>query len=234
MTATFDKPGNGVLAIWHDIDPLQEAGVIEWYNREHHFERVGTAGFRRARRYVSIFGAPKYFIYYETDTPEVMASGPYLERANAPSEWSRRSMPYFRNNHRTVCRVSWRSTGPDGGAVATLRIAPRNSPEETQKALQLFIESTVLPLPGLLKAQLWEADAGASAIPTGDKALRDHADAHSDQALILSGIDASSLNTAVTRHILPELARLGLGEGVETGLYLLQAAVDKESLTQIA
>lgn len=229
MTAT----GTGVLAIWHDIDPAAEAEVIEWYNREHHFERVGTVGFRRVRRYAAISGAPKYFIAYETDLPETMASQPYLERANAPSEWSRRSMPHFRNNHRTVCKVTWRSAGPDGGAVVTLRLAPKDDQDAVRRALTGFVQGTILPLRGILKAQLWEADQDKSTLPTGDKALRDHPDRHSTWALIVSGIDTAALNAALTGYLLAALPGLGIAAGAEVGLYQLQAAVEKESLTSV-
>lgn len=234
MSIQHDVPGTGVLAIWHDIDPAQEAEVIEWYNREHHFERVGTVGFRRSRRYVSLEGAPKYFIAYETDAASVLSSQPYLERANAPTEWSRRSMPHFRNNFRTVCRVSWRTRGPDGGFVATFRVSPTSDPDGLRKALFDHVQKKVLVEPGLLKAQLWEADTGASAIQTGDKALRDHADSHSDWALVVSGIDLASLKATVDKHLNPEAwSALGFDARCETGFYVLQAALEKEHLTPV-
>ncbi|TCT88982.1 hypothetical protein EDC48_107169 [Gibbsiella quercinecans] len=223
--------GVGVLAIWHDIDPEYEAEVIEWYNREHHFERVSTDGFRRSRRYVAVQGAPKYFIAYETESASVLSSQAYLERANAPSPWSQRSMPHFKNNHRTVCNVVWRTRGADGGFVATFRLEPLASFDQAaENKLFDYFQETVLNAAGILKAQLWRADADASAIKTGDKALRDHEDSHSALAIILSGIDLPSLQAAVAEYLNTEVWRnLGLdGERVAAGYYVLQAALEKE------
>lgn len=224
--------GKGVLAIWHDIDAGQEADVIEWYNREHHAERVGTVGFRRSRRYVAAEGAPKYFIFYETDTAQVLSSAPYLERANAPSAWSRRSMPHFRNNFRTVCRVSWRLPGPDGGHVATLRLAPAVADLDALRArLRELIAGTVLKERGMLKAQLWEAEDGASAIPTGDKALRDGPDLHSKWALVVSGISQQAVRDAVAAHLTDGALRsLGFAPDAALGFYALEAALEKDHI----
>lgn len=230
-----DNAGKGVLAIWHDIDADQEADVIEWYNREHHAERVGTLGFRRSRRHVAVEGTPKYFIFYETDSAQVLSSAPYLERANAPSDWSRRSMPHFRNNFRTVCHVTWRSSGPDGGHVATFRLSPNVEDVDALRArLTALVAGRVLKERGMLKAQLWEAEAGASAIPTGDKALRDKPDLHSKWALIVSGVSQQALRAAVAAHLSDEaLAALGFAPGSALGFYSLQAALEKDHLAAV-
>ena len=74
------RSGGGVLAIWQDFAPEAEQMVNEWYNREHHAERVAVPGFLSARRYVAITGRPKYFVFYETESFEVLSSPAYRER----------------------------------------------------------------------------------------------------------------------------------------------------------
>lgn len=225
-------PGTGVLAIWHDIEPAREAEVIEWYNREHHAERVGIDGFRRSRRYVSVKGGPKYFIYYETDEAATLSSPPYLERANNPSEGSRRSIPFFRNNFRTVCRVAWRTSGPDGGHVATFRFGlAKADPDQVRLRLKEYFASEILPSPGLLKAQQWEADHSVTAIPTSDRALRPAADHHSEWVVVLSGIGPGVLVDIIERRLTEATwAKFGAAPGVAIGIYLLEAALEKEHI----
>ena len=143
-------------------------------------------------------------------------------------------MPHFRNNHRTVCRVGWRTKGPDGGYVATFRIAPSDNSGRTREALREYVESHVLSRPGILKAQLWEAEEAATGIPTGDKALRDHPDRHSKWALILSGIDLPSVKVAVEADLGADAwSRLGIASEIELGYYVLQAGLEKEHLAPV-
>jgi hypothetical protein len=69
-----DETPTGILAIWNDIDDSVAADYEHWYQRQHLYERVSIPGFRYGRRYTVVEGAPKFFTYYETDTPEVSIS----------------------------------------------------------------------------------------------------------------------------------------------------------------
>ncbi len=71
--------GDGLLAIWNDIDPAVEAEFTHWYISEHFAERVGLPGFLRARRYVAAAPGPgpRYAALYETETADV-TEGPQL------------------------------------------------------------------------------------------------------------------------------------------------------------
>jgi hypothetical protein len=79
-------------------------------------ERVGLPGFRFGRRYIAVAGtSPRYFTYYETETPDALASPVYLERGANPTPMTRHIMTaVFRNMSRTICRRT-RSAG-DGQA----------------------------------------------------------------------------------------------------------------------
>jgi hypothetical protein len=99
--------GTGVVAIWHDLLLDAKLDFYEWHNREHMPERVGVPGFRRGRRYISVNGAPEFFNLYEADSPEVLGGQDYLNRLNAPTPWTQRVVPSFRNVARSICRVAF-------------------------------------------------------------------------------------------------------------------------------
>ena len=82
--------GLGAVCIWHDLLPEARDDFHQWHNREHMPERVGIPGFRRGRRYVAVGSTPEYFNLYEADSPEVLGGQDYLNRLNAPTEWTRR------------------------------------------------------------------------------------------------------------------------------------------------
>ena len=81
--------GQGVLAIWNGIEDEAEADFVAWHVREHIPERVAVPGFLRGRRYVAEVGAPKYFNFYETESPEALISPAYLQRLKAERQAGR-------------------------------------------------------------------------------------------------------------------------------------------------
>ncbi|HSV25798.1 MAG TPA: hypothetical protein VLJ17_22580, partial [Xanthobacteraceae bacterium] len=80
--------GKGLLAIWNGITDSAEAEFVRWHIREHIPERVGLPGFLRGRRYAAHGGHPKYFNFYETETPQTLESAAYRARLNAPTAWT--------------------------------------------------------------------------------------------------------------------------------------------------
>ncbi len=117
--------GTGVLAIWSDAAAEHEEEFNSWYTNQHLPERVGVPGFRRGRRYVKDApGELRYFTLYETADIHVLESGPYLERLNNPTEWTRRVLPYFRNGSRLAMVVTSSAGAGIGGLAATISFGP--------------------------------------------------------------------------------------------------------------
>src|SRR5262245_35769342 len=112
----------GLLAVWVDIPAALEADFNDWYDREHLAERAGIKGFRTARRYIAEAAEPKYHALYETDSLDVFGSAEY-KRYLGPlmTDWSKRIMGAFQNNHRRCCRFVAGVGGGIGGTVASLR-----------------------------------------------------------------------------------------------------------------
>ena len=97
--------GKGLLAIWNNMTEAGEPEFLKWHMREHIPERVGIPGFLRGRRYVAVDGQPKYFNFYETETPDTLVSPAYRTRLNAPTPWTQAVMARFTRFQRLTLRV---------------------------------------------------------------------------------------------------------------------------------
>ena len=212
--------GMGAVAIWHDLVPEAKREFYEWHNREHMPERVGIPGFRRGRRYIALRGAPEYFNLYEADSAEVLGGQDYLNRLNAPTEWTRRVVPSFRNVARSICRVAHTSGVGSGGTMLTMRFDI--PPMHRARAVLALTRDVLPPLafrPGVSGVHLLLADEAASKVETAEKKARADAtevptwvilvegnsdvDVHAaGEALapVLAEHHASERNVAVYRH----------------------------------
>jgi hypothetical protein len=111
------------LAMWHDIASEGETEYNNWHTREHMPERVGIPGFLAGRRYVDwSLERYRYFTIYDGLTLGTFNSPPYLERLNAPTPWSNRIQPHFRNFVRAACETVVSTGIGVGGALLTARL----------------------------------------------------------------------------------------------------------------
>ena len=93
------------VAMWWDVAPDVRSEWEEWHSHEHMPERLAIPGFLRGTRYIAVSGEPRYFVLYEADRLETLTGGPYVERLNNPTPWSRKMMPHHRNMVRALCMV---------------------------------------------------------------------------------------------------------------------------------
>lgn len=217
------EAAGGILAIWHDIDPAAEAEVLAWYEREHHPERVAVPGFLGARRYVALDGAPRWFIRYATTSPAVLASPAYLARLDAPTAWSQRSFPHFRNMTRTVCRALARGGEAEGGIVLTLRL--RGGGEALRPHPLAALLADLATAPGIIATELWQAERTPSALPSREKALRRAPDREVDLVAVLHAGDPQPLG-ALEGPLTAAGAATGASESA-LGLYRLAYALGR-------
>ena len=88
----------------------------DWYNQEHHAERLEVPGFLSAHRYERASGdGAAIMSLYRTSTPDVLWSAAYRERLQKLSERTRAVMLAYRNMCRTACRLEWSAGGADAG-----------------------------------------------------------------------------------------------------------------------
>lgn len=203
-------PGRAAVAMWWDVPQEVRAEWEDWHSHEHMPERLGIPGFLRGSRWVALSGEPSYFVLYEVARLATITSGPYLERLNNPTPWSRKMMPHHRNMVRSLCRVRASFGGGMGCALATIRFSPA---PRGGRALVKRLASEVLPgLPGrrgLSGAHLLESQPAASTPQTTEQRIRG-GDARADRALLVCGYDVDAVRT-VARD---ELALPGAVEGL--------------------
>jgi len=210
--------GKGVVAIWHDLLPEAKGDFYEWHNREHMPERVGIPGFRRGRRYVAISGAPEFFNLYEADTPEVLGGKDYLDRLNAPTPWTRRVVPSFRNVARSICRVAFTSGVGSGGVVLTLRFDV--GAQDRAAAIEALTTRALPPISlrrGIAGVHLCLADEAISNVETAEKKARADATLVPAWIVLVEGVDADVVRAA--GDALAPALRLHAGAAPEAAVY---------------
>lgn len=219
--------GQGVLAIWNGITPEVEADFVAWHVREHIPERVSLPGFLRGRRYIATEGTPRYFNFYETASPADLASGAYLARLNAPTDWTRRVVSHFTDTTRTVCKVAHSCGLGEGGWIETIRINAMPDAERFRQDMLDKVLQPALACPGIMAAHLLEGEVGASGGTTAEKALRKEADKVVAWIVLIEGLEADALKAARgTATGSAQIAACGAPEdSQERGLYRLQFAL---------
>jgi hypothetical protein len=165
--------GGGALGVWHGAVEAGYDDLEDWYNREHHAERVAIAGFLRARRYVNLRDGPRFMSRYDVTDVDVLASAPYLAALNSPSDWSRRMFPNYRDTVRGAFRVVERVGEAEGGSITSLRFA-QISPEPGDKTEASLREAArrITGSIGILAAEVWRVDAAVTSPPTEERNLR--------------------------------------------------------------
>ncbi|MCS7268901.1 MAG: DUF4286 family protein [Geminicoccaceae bacterium] len=162
--------GEGVIAIWSDIREDGLETFYAWHDNEHVPERVGIPGFIRGRRYVAVEGSPRFYMQYETVSPQVQVGQDYLNRLNDPTEWTRRTLAYFENTTRSLTRKVFSQAKGDG---AELVAAGVDAPREALAALRRVLVTGFLPelyLDHAVQGVHWlETDRSASTIETAEK-----------------------------------------------------------------
>jgi len=204
---------DGILAIWNDCAAGHEAAYESWYMHEHLPERLSVPGFRHGRRYEALGPGPRFFTYYDTDRPEVMATAAYLERVENPTPLTRRIMgAAFLNMNRTICRVVARHGRARGAVAAVLRLDP---PAETAHLAATLAELSGDP--AIARAELWLPAEIVPAVETTESRLR------GGDATIQGCLFADCLREADAARVLDHLTARHAGT---PGLYRLLAALD--------
>lgn len=189
--------GKGVLAIWNGIAEEAEADFVAWHMREHIPERVAVPGFLRGRRYVALRGAPKYFNFYETETPQTLVSPAYTERLNSPSDWTKQVVRHFTDTSRTICAVAASQGLGDGAVVAALRLSARTDRDSFVREIGEGVLAPLLEVPGIVAAHLLEGQSGTDGGQTAEKELRGLPDQTAEWILLIEASDPEPLEEAL-------------------------------------
>lgn len=193
-------PGMAAVAIWCDVDAAVKAEFDDWHAHEHMPERLAIPGFLRGSRWDSADGGNAVFVLYELESLDVLTAGPYLERLNNPTPWSKKMMPQHRNMVRSLCRVQSRFGDGLGQAMLTIRFS---GPHETLVPwLSGFPDRQGLASACLLR------DAGAvQGGPTTEQKIRG-GDRSADGIALVSGDDADAVANAARGEVPGSIERL--------------------------
>lgn len=191
--------GAAAVAMWYDIALELKGEFEDWHSHEHMPERLAIPGFLRGSRWIAASGESSYFVLYEVADLAVLTTGPYLERLNDPTPWSRKMMPQHRNMVRSLCEV--RATFGRGvaQAMATLR---QDAPIDGLASLP--------ERKGLTAAHLVESRPTGGIPQTTEQKIRG-GDAEAKWIALIGGYDADAV-AAASRELAP---------CAETGIYRL-------------
>jgi hypothetical protein len=175
--------GKGMLVVFTEVAPRHERDLNEWYNREHIDERVNLPGFHRARRYVSVKGAPKYLATYECDSVDDLATPGYLHLLANQTPWSQRVTGRFTHFTRMTLRVQLDLSHGEGGALTTVRFTPDPMRRPLIDWLKEALPRTIAR-PGMVGAAVLENDVEIANAPAAQRSM-DHPKADQAEWLVL-------------------------------------------------
>ena len=203
----------GRLAIWNDCAQGQEELYERWYHSEHLSDRVTIKGFRAGRRHESLIGSPKFFTYYETESPSVLYSREYIAQLDAPSKLTRQVMAgTFINVIRTVCFCAHQLGDARGGILVVARSASSNLELPLSK-----IGSVLFGELGVVRTEMWTRAVNQT--PTTNTAREE------EQLRGLDSVIESALVIHTTREteadiVFQRLSDSGI-ESLDIGVYKL-------------
>lgn len=213
--------GAGAVLVWNDVEKQGRDQFYQWHDKEHIPERLAIPGFRRGRRYGRRGHSPEWLTMYEADDLGVVVSPEYLERLNSPTPGTVKTLQYFRNTSRAVCRVVCSIGSSTGGHVLAMRL---DVPAAQSDAMCRYLSMEVFPraaaLTGVVACHLYTADQPASRLNTAESSTREF-----DVPSWVLLVEASTPGAAEQARTLidgPELQRLGVIVRSDAAIYSLE------------
>jgi len=217
--------GKAVMVNWSDVAPAHRHAYYEWHSREHMVGRVAIPGFIRGRRYIAARASRDFFVWYEVANVRVLTSKAYLDKANAPSDLTRRTTPFIKNASRALAAVRHTQGMGTGGCVLTLRFDVQPGAEAQ---LEQHIVTDALPpivdIAEIAGAHLCVADVAASSVVPVERQGRPTAVPR--WIVIIEGVSLKAVNSAFAEH-LSELGRHGCAGRIQRDTYQLQIMVTR-------
>ncbi|MBN9408297.1 MAG: hypothetical protein J0H69_04015 [Burkholderiales bacterium] len=213
--------GQGAIAMWWDIAAAHRAEFEDWHTHEHFPERMGIPGFLRGSRWGDADGGEGFFILYELQAYDVVASPGYLARLNAPTPWSTKMMPHHRNMVRSQCRVLESSGGALSRHALTLRMSPAEGQDDALRTHLRAMAQTLRGQAGTAAAHLLQNQTPKIAV-TAEQKIRGGPDPAADWIYIVCGYDRSVLERLGAGPLSDAaLAAAGAGAEIRRGIYTL-------------
>jgi len=217
--------GNAVMINWSDVAPEHRHAYYEWHSREHMVGRVALPRFIRGRRYIAAKASRDFLICYEVEGIDVLTSKAYLDKANAPSELTRRTTPFVKNASRALAAVKHTLGIGTGGCALTLRFDVR--PGEEARLERHLVAEALPPLADIAEitgAHFCLADLAASSIVPAERQGRPTTVPR--WIVVVEGVSLDAVNAACDAHLCA-LEHHGCGGAIERDTYQLQIMVTR-------
>ena len=165
--------GDAAVLVWNDIAAAGRGQFYQWHDKEHIPERLAIEGFLRGRRYAKPGHSPEWLTFYEARSLDVLVSPAYMARLNAPTPATTRTLEYFENTSRAVCRVVHSLGSSSGGHVLAMRLeAPAAQGDAVVRHLVGSVFPAIAAMVGVLACHLFVADQTASRLNTAESDTR--------------------------------------------------------------
>ena len=215
--------GKGMLVVFTDVKARDERDFNEWYNREHIDERINMQGFRRARRYISVGGMPRYLATYECRKVGDLATPAYLAVLANQTPWTQAVMARFTHFTRMTLRMQLDLAHGVGGSLTTVRFAPDVA---RKHSLIAWLRDTALPQaikqPGMVGAAAGENDLEVANAPIQDKSMDKPRAEEPEWVVFLEGSDDKATAGAARQAFkLATLRKFGVSKAPIIGTYRL-------------
>lgn len=187
--------------MWWSMAPALRAEFEDWHSHEHFPERMGIPGFRRGSRWADVEGGEGFFVLYELADYATLTSAPYLKRLNNPTPWSMKMMPHHRNMVRSQCRVLESFGSSTAGFLATLRLSPKDSRDDSLRSYLREALGELAATAGIIGGHLLRTDTPA-APQTEEQKIRG-GDAAADWIVLVAGYDQAVLRSLMSERFSP-------------------------------
>jgi hypothetical protein len=216
--------GKAIMINWSDVAPEHRHAYYEWHSREHMVGRVALPGFIRGRRYIAARASRDFLVCYEVDDVNVLTSEAYLDKANAPSELTRRTTPYITGSARALARVRASAGIGTGGCALTLRFDAHAGREAAlERELSAAVDRAA-GIPEITGAHFCRADNEASGIVPAERQGRPTT--VPQWIVVIEGVTLDAVESAGDTHF-SSLEASGARGPVERDTYTLQIMVTK-------
>jgi hypothetical protein len=213
--------GKAALAMWWDVSPEVRPEWEHWHAHEHFPERLALPGFLRASRWTDVSGGEGFFVMYELQSHEVLASAAYLARLNAPSPWSTRMMPLHRHMIRTQCKVMQSHGAVTARHALTIRCSPVDGAAAALQRGLGELAARVSQQPGIVGMHALHHEAPPIGVTT-EQRIRGNADRAADWVIVACGYDLGALRSLAEAELGDAGLRvLGVATGAERHIYAL-------------
>jgi hypothetical protein len=185
---------HGFMAIWSDVAPGDFDFYHEWLLKEHFPERVSVPGFISARVFRRPIGENfQFFILYETEGREVLASAAYVTKLNNPTPMTQKVMPKLKNFVRGAGRVV-HSVGVCGGGAAKVMRFEEPHPLLGDANARPPLFEKINAMDRVLAVRLFEVDTAATTIQTEEKKIRTSKEEIYSQLLVIEAADLNAFD----------------------------------------